>query len=197
MILDPYLDKHLMNTFAGTRLLQETFNLVGAQILDPANTKRVWTLQAFYAPVRGRMLGGVRARFVDQKGFSTFLNQRDLEILIGDEEPGTRCRWARQDYEDVGSPNWFGFTMDEDDLEDDLHDREMLLRAQELTPFLMTGEIQRRIHLDTAFDVEEYLILLWDADPETGISPDLRVETIDRRWKRVERTRYGQWDLVR
>lgn len=196
MIVDPYLDKHLMSTYMGTRLLQETFDLVGAQILDPANPRRIWTLQAFYAPVRGRVLGGVRARLTDQKNFVTFVNQRDLEVLLGDAEPGTWCQWARQDYQSPDSRDWYGFAMDEDDFEDDLHDREMLLRVDSPTGFLLEGELFRRVHVDTDYDAEEYFILLWDADPETGMSPDLRLETVERRWKRVERTRY-RWDHIR
>jgi hypothetical protein len=196
MIVDPFLDKERMATYLGTRLIQERFGLVGARILDTSTPNRMWTLQAFYSPIRGRMLGGIRARLTDQKGFVTFINQRDLEVLLGMVEPGTWCQWARQDYVPPDSRDWYGFAMDEDDLEDDLHDREMLLRLNSPTEFLMEGEINRRVHLDESFDAEEYFILLWDADPETGISPDLRLETVDRRWKRVERTRH-QWNYLR
>jgi hypothetical protein len=197
MLLDPYLDKHLTTTYAGTRLLEETFDLVGAEILDPDNKQRRWTLKAFYAPVRGRMLGGLRAKLTDQKGFVTFCNQRDLEVLIGLAEPGTFCPWARKYYVAPGDKDWYGLVMDDDDLEDDLHDREMLLRAASPTGILLGNlEIVRRLHLDTKYDVEELNMLLWDADPETGLTPDLRLETVDRRWKRVERTRM-QWEYMR
>jgi hypothetical protein len=195
-IVDPYIDKHLMATYMGTRLLQATFDLVGAQIRDPFRSSRLWTLQAFYAPVRGRALGGVRARLTDQKNFVTFVNQRDLEVLLGIAEPGTWCQWARQEYEPVDSSGWYGFAMDDDDLEDDLHDREMVLRVGSPDGFLMEGELHRRVHLDEDFDAEEYFILIWDADPETGMSPDMRLETVERRWKRVERTR-NRWEHIR
>lgn len=197
MLVNPYLDKHLTTTYAGTRLLQATFDLVGAQIRDPHRFERVWTLKAFYAPVSRRALGGVRAKLTDQKGFTTFCNQRDFEVLIGLAEPGTQCHWAKQTYSEPGDRDWYGFLMDEDDLDDDLHDREMLLRAESPTGILSGGvEIVRRLHLDTRFDVEELDGLLWDFDPETGLTPDLRLETVDRRWKRVERTRV-EWQTVR
>jgi len=197
LLLDPYLDKHLTAPYAGTRLLQETFNLVGAEILDPANTDRRWTLKAFYAPVRRRALGGIRARLTDQKGFTAFCNQRDLEVLVGLAEPGTYCPWARQNYAEPGGSDWYGLLMDDDDLEDDLHDREMLLRSQSLSGILLGGlEIRRKLHLDTQYDVEELSTLLWDCDPHTGIAPDLRLETVEGRWKRIERTRI-QWQYSR
>ena len=143
------------------------------------------------------MLGGLRAKLTDQKGFVTFCNQRDLEVLIGLAEPGTFCPWARKYYVAPGDKDWYGLYMDDDDLEDDLHDREMLLRAASPTGILLGNlEIARRLHLDTKYDVEELDMLLWDADPETGLTPDLRLETVERRWKRVERTRM-QWEYTR
>ena len=197
MLLDPYLDKHLVVPYAGTRLLPETFDLVGAEILDPANSERRWTLKAFYAPVRGRALGGVRAKLTDQKGFTTFCNQRDLEVLVGIAEPGTYCPWAKEDYAEPGGQDWYGLFMDDDDLDDDMHDREMLLRSQSLSGILMGNlEVIRRLHIDTQYDVEELSMLLWDCDPRTGMTPDLRLETVDGRWKRVERIKV-QWQYLR
>src|SRR5271155_4527919 len=137
-IVDPYLDKERMATFLGTRLIQERFGLVGAQILDTSNPERMWTLQAFYAPVRGRVLGGVRARLTDQKGFVTFINQRDLEVLLGYAEAETWCQWARQEYRAPGDRDWLGFAMDEDDLDDDLHNEEMFLRVNSPNGSLMS-----------------------------------------------------------
>ncbi len=197
MLLDPYLDTQHLATFAGTRLMHETFDLVGAEILDPANSERRWTLKAFFSPVRGRALGGVRAQFSDQKGFTTFCNQRDLEVLIGLAEPGTYCPWARTDYAEPGDRDWYGLCMDEEDLADDLHDRESLFRMQSSTGILL-GDIRftRRVHMDTSSDFEEYMMLLWDCDPSTGMTPDLRLETVDGRWKRIERTRV-QWKYAR
>lgn len=192
MLINPYTEKQRIVTYAGTRLIQETFDLVGAQIQDLKNPQRVWTLQSFYAPCR-RGLGGLRAKFLDQKKFTTFLNQRDLEVLIGLVEPGSYCEWLGKNYVEPGGPDWYGFMMDEDDLLDDLHTREMFLRAQSMTGILMAGDITRRLHLEDGFDVEELQILLWDTDPETGLTPDIRLSTIERRWSRVERTRL-RWE---
>ena len=148
----------------------------------------MWTLQGFYAPCR-RGLGGLRAKFLDQKNFTTFLNQRDLEVLIGLVEPGSYCTWSGAAYLEPGEDGWYGFLMDEDDLVDDLHTREMFLRAQSPSGILMAGDITRRLHLEDGVDIEELQVLLWDTDPETGMTPDGRFETIERRWSRVERTR--------
>ena len=190
MILNPYTERHLLEAYQGTRLLKETFGLVGARILDPDQSEpRLWTLQALYAPLPGRALGGLRARLIDQKGFATFLNQRDLEVLLGMVEPGSWCAWAREDYAEPGDPGWYGFSFDDDDSEDDLHDREMGLRMQSLTGILMNEGLTRRVHLGANSDLEESFMLLWDTDPETGLTPDTRLETIERRWKRFEKTR--------
>jgi hypothetical protein len=32
-------------------------------------------------------------------------------------------------------------------------------------------------------------LLFWDGDLETGISPDMRVSTLHKRWSRIERVR--------
>jgi hypothetical protein len=197
MLVHPYLEREKIIPYAGTRLIQETFDLVGAQIRDPHDSSRLWTLKAFYAPVQGRALGGIRARLSDQKGFTTFCNQRDLEVLIGLAQAGTFCHWARQKYAEPGGQDWYGFFMDEDDLNDDMHDREMFLRAESPTGILLGNvEVVRRLHTDTTYDVEELDMLLWDCDPDTGLTPDLRLETVEKRWKRVERQRV-QWQYLR
>jgi hypothetical protein len=192
MLVNPYVDKRLIVPYIGTRLLQETFGLVGARIQDTIRPQRMWMLQAFYAPVQ-RALGGVRAKLIDQKGFITFVNQRDLEILLGIAEPGSICPWSQKRYVAPDDRAWCGFCADEEDLRDDLHDRELFLRVNSLTGILDNAEITRRLHLDDNHDVEELYILMWDADPETGLTPDLRIETVERRWKRVERRRV-QWE---
>jgi len=195
MIVNPYAERQRVITYGGTRMIQETFGLVGAQIQDLKNPQRVWTLQGFYAPCR-RGLGGLRAKFLDQKNFTTFLNQRDLEVLIGMVEPGSYCEWSNKEYPAPYEGDWYGFMMDEDDLLDDLYTREMFLRAQSFTGILMAGDITRRVHLEDGVDVEELQALLWDTDPETGLTPDTRLETVNRRWSRVERIR-ARWDRMR
>lgn len=186
MLINPYQVR--LPTYPGTRLLQETFGLTGYQVLDDKDPERTWVLQALYEPLPERMVGGIRAKLYDQKGFVTFCNQRDLEVLLGIASPGTRCRWLGKDYAAPGDRNWFGLCTDSDDLVDDLFERELWLRqTQPLLPSNL--ELTRRVHMDEGYDVEELDLLLWDADPDTGYGPDPRFETIERRWRRVSRDR--------
>ena len=77
--------------------------------------------------------------------------------------------------------------VDSEDLLDDLYERE--LRFREQYPGILPNnlEIVRRVH-DGGTDFEEYYILLCDMDRSTGYGPDTRLETVDARWSRVERT---------
>jgi hypothetical protein len=186
MLVNPYAERLL--TYGGTRLLQKDFGLVGTILPDPFNKRRLWTIQGLYAPIPGRSLGGVRAKLQDRKGFISFLNQMDMEILLGIAVPGKKCRWSGKEYAEVESPNFFGFCCDDDDLLDDLYDRELMIRGE--TGLLPYGaEVLRRIHYEDRVDYEELRILLQDVDPDTGIGPDMRIDTIERRWVRVERNR--------
>ncbi len=186
MLLHPFQDK--IHTFPGTRILQDTLGIVGVQFYDLYEPDRVWTIQSLYAPVIKRALGGIRARVMDQKGFVSFVNQRDLEVILGLARPGTYCAWTQEDYPEPGDPLWFGLCVDGDDLADDLHERELFLRAYAANATLAAGqELLRRVHREQGSDEEELLTLRWDADPETGVSPDGRLETLDRRWVRIER----------
>jgi hypothetical protein len=196
MIVNPFSHKERMATFAGTRLLQQDFGIIGRTIADPAEPYRIWSIQSLYAPAPGRALGGIRAKLVDQKNVITFINQMDLEVLLGLVRPGTYCRWSERTYAEPGGRDFYGMVADEDDLIDDLYDRELLMRGQSPTGML-EGQIDliRYVHLEESRDVEEYYILMWDGDPDTGISPDIRLETIEKRWVRVERTR-APWDLI-
>jgi len=196
MLINPNLpeSKLTLSPFPGTRIVQETFGLVGTQINDPHVTGRIWTLQGLYLPVRGRAVGGVRAKLTDQKDFFTFINQRDLEVLLNLGSPGGYCPWLDSEYVDQSDREWHGFCVDEDDLVDDLYERELLLRAQyDEGDFLPEGsEISRRIHNGQGDDYEELNVLLWDMDTSTGFGPDPRFETIENRWRSVERTARAQ-----
>jgi len=193
MLLNPYTSR--LPTLGGTRLLQTSLGVVGSQLCDPTAPERVWTVQSIYAPIPGRHLGGVRAKLYDQKGFITFCNQRDLEVFLGVAAPGDWCLWASQKYVEPGDREWFGLCADQDDLLDDLYDRELWYR-QQYTQLLPTPlEITRRIHLESGVDYEELFILRWDMDPDTGYGPDTRLETISRRWAKVERTSV-QWRYI-
>lgn len=196
MIINPYLHRDALVTYAGTRILQQDFGLVGVRLQDPDNPYRQWSISALYAPLSSRSCGGIRAKLMDAKDYLTFINQMDLEVLLGIAMPGTMCKWSNKKYAAPGENTFYGFCADDDDLIDDLYDRELLLRGASPTGILgQTSEVFRRIHLEDRVDVEEYHIMMWDADPETGICPDVRMETLERRWSRVERKR-APWEDI-
>jgi len=169
-------------------MLSEGFGVVGLSVDDPKIFGRRWTVTKLYAPIPGRALGGVRVKLVDQKGFVTFCNQRDFELLVELARPGEWCFWANQEYPGINDPEFYGLCVDSIDLDDDLYERELDLRAQCQHHFLPSNlQLDRRIHLDATSDVEEMQMLLWDMDPETGMYPDPRLLTLSRRWSRVER----------
>lgn len=174
----------------GTRMLSEGFGVVGLCVDDPKTFRRKWTVTKLYAPIQGRALGGIRVRLADNKGFVSFCNQRDFELMMEIAAPGQWCPWTNEEYPGINDPEFYGPCMDEEDLLDDLYERELELRANFPHPWLASNtEITRRIHLDAKDDAEELQILLWDMDPYTGDYPDPRFETLQRRWSRVERRR--------
>jgi len=131
---------------------------------------------------------------MDDEEFFTFINQRDFEVLLGIVRPGDYCPWSGRRYVGMDSEEWVGFYVDEEDLLDDLQEREMLLRAKHPGVLPSGIEITRRIHREYKSDVEELLTLLWDMDPVTGFGPDVRIDTIKTRWSRVEQRRVA-WPL--
>jgi hypothetical protein len=80
----------------GTRMLEDPLGLQGAYVLDPLEPARHWWVQWVFAPVPGRALSGIRAKLVDTKGFITFCNQRDLEVMLQHAKPGEWCPLDRQ-----------------------------------------------------------------------------------------------------
>jgi hypothetical protein len=183
MLMNPYRDPP--ETLPGTRMLYEHFGLVGKEIADPIEPRREWRIHAFYAPLRGRVLGGLRARVVDQKGFTSFVNQRDLEVLLRVGRPGAMCPWLGKPYVAPGDPGWVGPSADDDDLEDDLRERELFLRAERAwleAPL----DLPRRVHADAGDDFEELHVLVRD----TG-----NLASCAHHWARAER-RWVRWDWV-
>ena len=196
MIVNPFQRKEMLTTYAGTRILQMDFGLVGTVIPDPFNTHRQWRIEGLYAPTGHRAIDGIRIKLVDSKSFITFINQMDMEVLLGMVTPGTTCRWSGKKYAEPGDSDFYGMFVDDDDLVDDLYDRELLLRGVSDSGVLHPNtEVIRRVHIEEKIDVEELWTLLWDGDPETGVCPDIRFETVERRWSRVERVR-APWDLI-
>jgi len=194
MIVHPFLARERLQVCGG-RLLVETFNLVGIVLGDVIEPQREWTIDGLYSPIWGRALGGIRARVRDQKGFVSFINQRDLEFLLGIGTAGKWCSWLGEDYVDPTDRRWVGFCTDEEDLKDDLYARELDVRfhQEELTgsPVLPEGlEIDRLLGINGGTDVKELLTLRLDYDPLTGEYPDRRFTAVDTRWARIEREKF-------
>jgi hypothetical protein len=176
-----------LEVIPGTPFVQniELGKFLGAGVFgeDP---QRLWTIQSFLVPSRRRALGGVRTKLRDQKNFITFINQRDLEVLLGLGTPGQPCFWLKKRYPGPEDKDWIGFYTDTEDLTDDLYEQEYFIRYD--YPMIPEGtSVTRRIHIENGVDVIQTDILLWDADLEQGISPDMRHSTINNRWRRVER----------
>ena len=195
MILNPY--RTLLSVLPGSRVLRDAsaLGIVGACIDDPKRPGRVWRIVNLYAPIVGRHLGGIRAKLIDQKSFITFCNQRDLELLLELAEPGDLCLWTDEDYPAFDSKEFYGLCADDEDLEDDLFEHELLYRQSNPGVLPYGLEITRRVHVSPGLDVEELSTLLWDCDPETGMGPDPRLETLRHRWVQVERMKV-RWERI-
>jgi hypothetical protein len=182
MLINPYEER--LVTYEGTRLLKETYGIVGEGVRSVADPQRLWVIQGLYAPVPQRALGGIRARLTDNRGFVTFINQRDLEVMIGLGRPGEKCPWLGEPYLSQFSKDWCGFCMDRDDLLDDLMERELFLRCSypPLSVLPPGTDLTRLLFVEQGHEVKEELVLVWDMNPETGESPDTSVTTIDNRW---------------
>lgn len=199
MLLNPFTTPTAQFRVEYTRMLGEGFPpnaYLGSVVQDPREPGRDWTLFCFYEPVKSRALGGVRARLFDQKGFITFSNQRDLELMLQLAKPGDWCAWAGRAYPSFRSDDFYGLTMDDDDVQDDLHYQEMMLRQEYFNHgYIMnmcsnTISTTRRLHFDKNRDVEQVDVYLPtnDYDPITGVVPDFDVRNIKQRWRRVERS---------
>jgi hypothetical protein len=175
----------------GTRLIElvpgdpataPMFDAIGEKV---EYLNRVWEIVGFYLP-SGRALGGVRAWLIDNFGITSFCNQRDLEVLMEIAQPGQWCHWLGSPYLPQDDFNWVGITAEPDDLQDDLLRLEWGAREEYGgTPLPEGMEITRHLHIN-GLDYEELLTLMWDADLETGMSPDPRLETVNKRWARVQ-----------
>ena len=189
MLIHPFKDK--LAVIPGTRLLEDPLGLSGAYVMDPMEPNRHWYIQWLLAPISGRVLSGIRAKLIDMKGFITFCNQRDLEVMMGHAKPGDYCQWTGKNYVAPYSKDWYGLCCDEDDLQDDLFERECQIREQYTGyPWLPAGlSLTRRLHLEAGRDVEEVQTLLWDMNPDTKQYPDPHLSTVRRRWALVERTK--------
>jgi hypothetical protein len=193
MLINPYRER--LGVMDGTPFVSDRALLgsIGA-VVPSQDPRRLWTIQSFLLPSQHRALGGLRVKVQDQKGFVSFINQRDLEVLLGHGQPGEPCYWLGRNYVEPGDKDWVGFLADEEDLLDDLYERELIIRSD--YPLVPEGtNITRRVHIDRGNDFEETWMLLFDGDRETGLYPDPRYETVENRWVRVERVRVSWGSL--
>ena len=201
MLVNPFRYQAALTTIPGSRMLSETMGLIGANFEDSKYPQRLWTIVNLFAPIQNRHLGGIRAKLQDQKGFVTFCNQRDQELLLGLAKPGNLCAWTDAEYPELDSKDFFGMCTDEEDLEDDLFERELHLRSlmassPEYPDVIPYGyELVRLVHVSRSRDVEERYTMLYDCDPQTGYGPDPRFDTLGRRWVRVERNNL-RWEAA-
>jgi len=198
VLINPYTKE--LETHPGCRMLVSDLGLVGASFTDVRDGSRNWNVVGLYAPIKVRRLGGIRAKIQDQKGFISFCNQRDLELLLGMANPGDMCPWTDSEYPEILSDDFFGPCADSDDLWDDMYEREVYLRRMMEEPqypdVIPHGyQLTRRVHLHSSRDVEQLDMMIYDCDPETGYGPDNRFETINSRWTNVER-RNVRWATI-
>lgn len=203
MLINVYRERPV--AIPGTRVLNRALGIEGYQFVDPFDAKRVWKTERVYMPVPGRAIGGIRVKLRDQKGFITFCNQRDLEVLLNVAQPGELCGWLDDEYVGPTDAAWLGLACDDEDLQDDLYERECLLR-QQLEDEYMRGEnpnycgvitandqLARRVHVEKHYDVEDLFVLIADYNYDTGQAPDVSFEGVGRRWMLAERKRV-RWE---
>lgn len=199
MLINVFRDRPV--ALAGTRLLETDLGIEGWDIVDPLDARRLWRIENLYMPVPGRAIGGIRVKMRDQKDFVSFCNQRDLEVLLGDAQPGELCAWLDDGYVDATDPDWVGLACDEEDLRDDLFARECFLRRQLQLDYNHYGpippgyQLERKIHLGHHHDVEDLFVLAADYNYDTGEFPDRSFENIERRWTRASRVRV-RWEMM-
>lgn len=178
-----------LETVGPSRLLEETLDVVGLTRPDPLAPQRRWTVQGVYAPIPGRALGGLRFKLCDQKGFISFLNQRDFEVLYGVAKPGDYCVWTNTEYPAPGDRQWVGLCVDYEDLRDDLYEREAELRgslpAGAILPYGL--ELERLIHDGPGNDYVETLCVSYDYDAD-GYGPDTSFDRVQHRWLSLDKT---------
>lgn len=186
MIVHPSRDVHSLVTIPGTRVLREDFNLIGHRLNDARVDGGAWIITNVYAPLNGRRPKGIRAKLENPKtGTVTFIEQIYLEVALGLQRAGTYCAWAAMEYPSPGTPTFHAMVCDEDDLTDDLYDREVLLRDGP-EPLELGTQMERHIQPEPGLELTEVLVLVSD-QRDDGSSPDLRFTTVERRWRRVEK----------
>jgi len=157
-------------------MLPDTFGLIGYQVKDPVVKNRHWSVSGFFYPTNRY---GLRVRLVDNRGFSTFINQRDFEHLIGMYDSGDECPWLDEPYVNVDSRQYVGFTMDQIDLQDDLYVREIEDIGFDIALYT---EIERRIHFDGGDYLERLFLFEHSTEYERIMRRWISVETVKVKW---------------
>lgn len=172
---------------------------VGASFKDPLDSLTRWTVTHMLTPISGRRLGGrpvlfYRARLVDQRGVGAYINQRDLELLVGAAKTGSHCELTGGYYPGINDidDGWVGICTDSLDEVDELYIREMSLRAMPqyggwLYPnILCTWQV--RVVSEEHAPRTRYWLSGYDYMPETWqtanpIGPDTRFSSVEKRWR--------------
>lgn len=188
IIVHPFMERDRLSTFHGTRILRNDFNLLDQAVTDPFVHTREWRIVGVYAPLSCRAVNGIRVKLFDNKRTITFVEQMDLEVLMGLARKGDMCPWSGRRYSGPGERDFVGLACDDDDLLDDLMDSENIIR--QTTMVIPEGtSLQRSVYLEFGSEWEESWVMVRDMDPQTGASPDLQFATIERRWKRISRSK--------
>ena len=151
MIINPFREKP--DRFGNTRLVTADLGLAGKKVRDP-RTSRVFVLSHIFGPVNSLAIQGIRVRGQDKNGIVSFINQRDLEVLLGLGVPGRTCRWFGRDYVDPSEPEWIGFAMEPEDSQDDLLIQEMQL-VETKGPPKQGDQLIRDLHCSETKDIRE------------------------------------------
>lgn len=180
-----------MPVLANSYQLIDELGLPGQQLFDD-ETSRIWTVIAVYAP--RSVTGGVRIKLNDNRGFVSFLEQEDYEVIFDMVQPGDICPWSGRKYAGPGDRDWNGLYADDFDLKDDLYDRHQEF-VRIYNGYVPTDAlIQRCVHSENRDFLESwgYLPSLAGHIPITADNVDtawVRVESMNVKWEEIARVR--------
>ena len=195
-IVSPELAVSRLRVSDSSMILFLKHDCIGKSVRDPDNKSRLWTVRDAFAPEEDVAAGnslGVRFRCIDARGFVTFINQRDLEVLLGYGKPGERIPWSDNRYyvSVFSEAHWVGFQVQKWDSLNDLHLRETAIRIDRgygNAPIPMGATITRLIHMRDGQDLEVKFTCVGNADRHSGYGPDTQFGSVEYRWNCVEKT---------
>jgi len=168
------------------------FNLPFA---DPTSRGRQWIVRNAFAVDPSYVEMGLRLRVFDTRDeLCSFINQRDLEVLLGLARPDHQIPWApSQRFYAPGAHGFVGLYLDEVELEDDLFLRECVLRCITFrcqpTPIPKGTAITRALYDSQMQEYQEVLHCVGDCNPVSGWGPDPERASVKTRWKTVSTTK--------